>query len=50
LAIDLLYGDDTTRLRLEAGDDATAACAHHATQREAFLATRQQFLHIGYAT
>jgi uncharacterized protein YbbC (DUF1343 family) len=49
LAIDLLYGDDTTRVRLEAGDDATAACAHHAPQREAFLAKRQQFLHVGYA-
>lgn len=50
LAIDLLFGDDTTRLRLEAGDDATAACAHHAPQREAFLAKRQTFLHPGYAT
>jgi uncharacterized protein YbbC (DUF1343 family) len=50
LAIDLLFGDDTTRLRLEAGDDATAATAHYAPQREAFLVQRQKFLHTGYAT
>ncbi len=48
LAIDLLYGDDVTRKHIEAGADATAACAHHEAQREAFLETRRGFLHAGY--
>lgn len=48
LAIDLLYGDDTTRLNLEKGLDATAACAHHEPQRQAFLQVRAGFLHAGY--
>ena len=49
LAIDLLYGDDTTRKNLEGGQDATTATAHHAPQRAAFLQTREAFLHAGYA-
>ena len=48
LAIDLLYGDDTTRLNLDKGLDATAACSHHEAQRQAFLVKRAGFLHAGY--
>jgi uncharacterized protein YbbC (DUF1343 family) len=48
LAIDLLFGDDTTRQNLEAGQDATTATAHHAAQRGRFLAVRAGFLHDGY--
>jgi uncharacterized protein YbbC (DUF1343 family) len=48
LAIDLLYGDDRTRLQLEAGSDATTATAHHAPQRAAFIERRRHFLHPGY--
>jgi uncharacterized protein YbbC (DUF1343 family) len=50
LAIDLLYGDDVTRQHLEAGKDATTATAHHAPQRDAFIARRQAFLHPAYGT
>ena len=48
LAIDLLYGDDTTRQHLEAGRDATTSTAHHEPQRRAFVEQRRAFLHPGY--
>ena len=49
LAIDLLFGDKTTRERLDAGADATAATAHHEVQRQAFLQVRAKYLYSGYA-
>lgn len=48
LAIDLLYGDATTRENLEAGADATEATSHHEAQRQAFLEVRSRFLHPAY--
>jgi uncharacterized protein YbbC (DUF1343 family) len=50
LAIDLLFGDDKTRVNLEAGKDATDAVAHHEEQRRAFLTVREGFLHETYRT
>jgi uncharacterized protein YbbC (DUF1343 family) len=49
LAIDLLFGDNTTRHLLDEGKDATASTAHHEPQRAAFLDQRKQFLHPSYA-
>lgn len=48
LAIDLLFGDNTTRKLLDDGKDATAATAHHLPQLLAFAERRRGFLHAGY--
>ena len=50
LAIDLLFGDNTTRKNLDDGQDATKATAHHEVQRQAFLKKRTEFLYAGYGS
>lgn len=48
LAIDLLFGNDSTRMQMEAGGNAGALVQAMEPERQRFLAVRAPFLHPGY--
>jgi uncharacterized protein YbbC (DUF1343 family) len=50
LAIDLLFGTDTSRAQLEAGANADAVISAMEPERKKFMETRARFLHAGYGT